>query len=335
MPSQDRLDQIESLEELYEVFDELSIEGGWHRTEPSLWPQPRETMRPMVWHYAEVKPVLDVAGRLIDHSRADRRNVTLTNSLPGNVYATVRTLVGAYQMIKPGETAKAHRHTPSALRIILDGHGTFTVVNGTRLEMRPGDVLLTPGFNWHEHSAVGPDDCYWVDVLDVPLVRLLEPMFFDNYPTPTQPDPTDVEDAPGAAFRWEESLRRLGEATAAPQHGMAEREIELTSVDGGSAMATVALHVQQMSAGFVSATSRTTASSLFVVLEGAGRTVVSDGDGSLDLPWSRGDVIAVPLWRSHRHEVSQDAVLVRVSDLPVLTKLNLLRTEQLDQGGLS
>ncbi|GLY70181.1 cupin domain-containing protein [Amycolatopsis taiwanensis] len=113
---------------------------------------------------------------------SDRRNVTLRNPAEGNVYSTVRTLVAAYQLIRPGETADAHRHSPSALRIILEGRGTSTVVNGTRLEMRPGDVLLTPSRAWHSHSADGPDDCYWVDILDVPLIHLLEPIFFEQHP---------------------------------------------------------------------------------------------------------------------------------------------------------
>jgi gentisate 1,2-dioxygenase len=229
-------------------------------------------------------------------------------------------------MIKPGETARAHRHSASALRIILDGRGTYTVVDGVRLEMRPGDVLLTPGGCWHEHSATGQDDCYWVDVLDVPLVHLLETMFFENYPTWTQPDPVDLEDAPGAAFRWQESVRRLTDQVAPPADGMAEREIELTAIDGGSAMATMAVFVQWLSAGFVTASARTTASSVFVVLEGAGRTTV---DGQV-LNWQRGDVVAAPLWRAYQHEADSDSYLVRVTDLPVVSKLGLFRWEQVE-----
>jgi gentisate 1,2-dioxygenase len=315
--------RIVSLDQLYSAFDGLSIEGGWHRRSPALWPEPRRTLVPHGWRFADVKPILAAAGDLVDHEMADRRNVTLTNPVEGNIYPTVRTLVAAYQLIKPGEAAKAHRHTPSALRIILEGHGTYTVVQGKRVEMRPGDVLLTPSWLWHSHShnASTDEECYWVDVLDVPLVHLLETMFFERYPGDFETDVEDLDEAP-IAFRWEDSQRRLAAETGAPAHGAAHREIEL----GEPAMRTVALHVQAMPAGWSSATVRTTANSVFTVLQGGGRT---EADGET-IEWTRGDVVAVPAWRPYRHVVSQDAVLVRASDEPLMRALGLLRTERLD-----
>ena len=314
--------RITSLDDLYSAFDGLSIEGGWHRRSPALWPEPRKTLVPHGWKFADVKPILAAAGDLVDHEMADRRNVTLTNPVDGNIYPTVRTLVAAYQLIKPGEAAKAHRHTPSALRIILEGHGTYTVVQGARVEMRPGDVLLTPSWLWHSHSHMSTtdDECYWVDVLDVPLVHLLETMFFERYPGDFEPDVEDLAEAP-IAFRWDESQRRLAAETDEPVHGMAHREIQL----GDPAMRTVALHVQSMPAGFESATSRTTANSVFTVLEGSGRT---EADGTT-IEWTRGDVVAIPAWRPYRHMVSDDAYLVRASDEPLMNALGLIRTERL------
>ena len=105
---------------------------------------------------------------------------------------------------------------------------------------------------------------------------------------------------------------------------MAEREIELTT-DGGPAMPTIALHVQQSSAGFASPTMRTTANSLYTVIEGRGETLV---DGEV-LRWERGDIIAVPAWRPYSFTVREDAYLVRASDEPVYGALGLLRTEKL------
>jgi gentisate 1,2-dioxygenase len=313
---------IASLDELYSAFDGLSIEGGWHRRSPALWEEPRRSLLPHGWKYSDVKPILAAAGDLVDHDMADRRNVTLTNPAEGNIYPTVRTLVAAYQLIRPGEAAKAHRHTPSALRIILEGHGTCTVVQGKRVEMRPGDVLLTPSWLWHEHShmSTADEDCYWVDVLDVPLVHLLETMFFERLPGDFQGEVEVLDEAP-IAFRWEDSVARLAAETTPPAHGMAEREISL----GDPAMRTVALHVQQMPAGFVSARSRTTANSVFTVLQGSGRT---EADGTT-IAWTRGDVVAIPAWRPYLHVVSEDAYLVRASDEPLMSALGLLRTETL------
>jgi len=308
---------LDTLEKLYAAFDGLSMEGGWHRRAPALWPEQRKNFVPACWHYAEVRPILEAAGHLVDTEHAERRNLTMTNPVEGNIYPTVRTMVAAYQLVKPGEVAYAHRHTPSALRIILDGVGSYTTVDGTRVEMRPGDVLLTPSWCWHSHENSGNDDCYWIDVLDVPLVHLLEPMFFERHPDRLEREVNNV-DTNELVFRWEDSLAAI--ETAEPcVSGMAEREIEL----GSPAMPTTAIHIQRFAKGVRTATQRTTANQIYAVLKGAGQTIV---DGQV-MHWTRGDVIAVPAWRDYQHEASEQAYLVRISDEPVFASLGLLRRQ--------
>lgn len=308
---------ISTEEELYAGIEKLGMEAGWHRRQPALWPAPRETFVPTLWKYEEIKPLLTAAGSLVSTEFAERRNVTMRNPAPGNPYSTVRTLVAAYQMIRPGETAKAHRHTANALRLILEGTGTFTVVNGTRVEMRPGDVLLTPNWAWHSHESAGGDDCYWLDFLDVPLVHLLEPMFFEHHPDGVEPDPVDVAES-AIAFRWEDTVSRLASAAADPT-GVASRQVQL----GGPALDTIRLDMQQLDAGFKSRTVRTTANAIFAVAKGSGRTTIS----GTDFAWSFGDIIALPAWRPYQHHADTEAVLLRVSDEPVLDAVGWLRTE--------
>ena len=307
---------MKSLDELYGAIEKLHMEGGWHRRQPSLWPEPKVNFLPAQWRYAQVKPILEAAGHLVDHHLAERRNLTLTNPLPGNWYSTVRTLVAAYQSIKPGENALSHRHTPNALRIILEGKGTYTVVNGTRVEMRPGDVLLTPSWHWHSHEAIGPDECFWVDVLDVPLVHLLEPMFFEHHPERVEPVQTNVASSP-LAFRWEDSVARLDAQNVAPSHGAAEFEIEL----GSPALKTLAIHVQRMAEGFQSKVHQSTANAVLTVLEGSGTSRI----GEREFQWSKGDVIAVPSWQTCQHHVHEKTHMVRVSDEPVMRAFDFLR----------
>ncbi len=154
------------------------------------------TSRPAHWRYAQAKGALDAAGRLINTELAERRNLILINPLEGNDYATARTLVAAYQMIMPGEHARSHRHTPNALRLVIDAEpGTYTIVNGARLPMAPNDVVLTPNWCWHGHGNDGKGCGYWLDFLDVPLVHLLDPMFFEPHP-----DEFEDERARGAAL---------------------------------------------------------------------------------------------------------------------------------------
>ncbi len=134
----------DSLDTLCAGLAPLGINPGWAKPTPSFWPAPRANLLPFRWSWQAGRAALDAAGRLVDAESAERRNLILFNPVEGNTYATVRTMIAAYQAILPGETARSHRHTPNALRFVLEGEGSYTVVNGERLEMRPNDVLLTP-----------------------------------------------------------------------------------------------------------------------------------------------------------------------------------------------
>src|SRR5262249_36107700 len=81
---------------------------------PSLWPAPRKTLVPAHWTYEQARGALDAAGRLINTALAERRNLILVNPAEGNTYGTTRTLVAAYQMIMPGEWARASPHAQCA-----------------------------------------------------------------------------------------------------------------------------------------------------------------------------------------------------------------------------
>lgn len=308
---------IQSLDALYAAFTDLNMEGGWHRTRPALWREPVANFLPAQWRYSEVKPILEAAGRLIGTDKAERRNLTMFNPAEGNIYPTVRTLVAAYQLVKPGEVARAHRHTPNALRLILEGHGTYTVVDGQRVEMRPGDVLLTPNWAWHSHDNVGEDDCYWMDFLDVPLVHLLEPMFFEPHPEGLEKESTPSEGGT-LAFRWEDTLARL-EADRGNSHVDAHASVQL----GDPALKTIRLDMQQLDAAKPTGLSRTTANIIYAVVCGSGETEI---DGQR-FAWNFGDTVCVPAWRPYRHIAGEDAVLLKVSDAPAMDAFGWLRTQ--------
>src|SRR5207253_2591608 len=81
----------------------------------------------------------------------------------------------------PGEVARAHRHTPTAIRFIMEGSGGYTSVDGERVYMEPGDLILTPSWAWHDHGNTTGKPVVWMDGLDVPLVQALNAMFFQFY----------------------------------------------------------------------------------------------------------------------------------------------------------
>ena len=84
-------------------------------------------------------------------------------------------------MLLPGEVARAHRHTPTAIRFIIEGSGAYTAVDGERVYMEPGDLVLTPSWAWHDHGNETKDRVVWMDGLDIPLIASLEAMFFQFY----------------------------------------------------------------------------------------------------------------------------------------------------------
>jgi gentisate 1,2-dioxygenase len=313
-PTPQQLAQSGSLEELYAHLAPIMTVPGWAKTSPSLWPEPKKSFQAHRWSYQHAKGGLDAAGRLINTELAERRNLILQN--PATGYATSRTIVAAYQMIMPGEKARSHRHTPNALRLVIDAEpGAYTVVNGERLAMMPGDVVLTPNWCWHGHGNDGRACAYWLDVLDVPLVQLLDPMFFDPHPDEFETEITVPNSSP-MHFPWADTQRRLDQAETA-SNGAGHVEVAL----GDPALDTMALAMIRLKPGGATPSRKATTNSVFGVVEGEGSTV-AEGE---TLHWKRGDVIVVPSWQQHTHHSERGAVLFRATDEPVMRKLGFLR----------
>jgi gentisate 1,2-dioxygenase len=319
-PAPECLAAAATLPGLHELLAKLGLVPGWAKSTPSIWAEPRTGFQPTRWSYAQARAALDAAGRLVDVKLAERRNLILANPGDPGGYATARTLVAAYQMILPGERARSHRHTPNALRLIVDAEpGTYTVVDGARLPMMPGDVLLTPNWLWHGHGNDSGAAAYWIDVLDVPLVQLLEPMFLEHHPETHEPIRRAAPNSP-LIFPWAETCRRLDAAPPTPSAAFGTA-IEL----GRPAMATIGLHMMRLAPGVATAAHRSTASDIYAVVQGEGRSTI----GGHTLEWRRGDVFVAPAWHVRSHRATHEAVLLRATDEPALEKLGFLRTDAL------
>jgi gentisate 1,2-dioxygenase len=263
------------------------------------------------------KAALDAAGRLIDVSLADRRNLIMCNPLGGNGVMTTRTLVAAYQMILPGEKAPSHRHTAHALRVIIDAHGAYSTVDGEKTPMETGDVVLTPGWCWHEHGHDGDEPAYWFDGLDVPFVRTLENMFFEDNPVPFDPKPRPVATSP-YRFPRDEIARRL-DAAVADNEGFHGPRVTLEA----PTMPTMQLTMERLAVGARTRRQRSTANRIFCCVEGSGETVAGDKR----LAWQRGDTFAVPCWTKFEHTAAADAQLFSMSDEPLMRFCRFYRFE--------
>jgi gentisate 1,2-dioxygenase len=181
---------------------------------------------------------------------------------------------------------------------VLDaGDDVYTVVDGKRVDMTPGDVVLTPSWCWHKHANDGSETAFWLDFLDVPFVRHIEATFFEHHPDAFQ-RPVERD----AAFR-------IPLATAlAGRTDMHSTEI------AKDVMPTIGLHAIRLPSGSVTEKLHETANNIYAVVTGTVRATI---DGQADEVLARGD------WPCLR--VMATFCTLRVTDEPIMGKFGLLR----------
>lgn len=316
-----------------------------------LWTQasklmPREPIPatlPWLWKWRTVLPLAERAGQLIDISRGgDRRVLAFANpGLHGLPY-TSSTLWGALQYLGPHETAPAHRHSPAALRFVVEGDGVWTTVDGDACDMSAGDLILTPSGCWHDHTNGSDQPMVWFDGLDLPLVGALEAVFFEIYPDLMQPvrQPHNLSErlyggrgaqplttaqsshSPLLLYRWADTDAALTALLGAGAGPMASLQYA-NPATGGAVMPTLGCEMHRLLPGVSTAPHRKVGSSIYVVYRGRGHSVIN----GQRFDWEPGDVFVTPSWSTLQHEADEPADLFAVTDRPVLEALHLFREE--------
>jgi gentisate 1,2-dioxygenase len=313
------LPHIQSLEQLYEVLPAKHYEPLW-TIEGALTPAPATRMVPHLWRYEEAKRLILDAGELISAEAADRRVLAFKN--PGTaaheIARTTDTLWAAIQLVLPGEVAPPHRHTASALRYIVEGSGAYTVVDGRRIDMEAGDVVLTPNWSWHEHGHAGEGPMLWLDGLDLPMVNTLHLIFTEHGDSSTAMAPSS---GPARNLVW-----KLADVRAELERRRtepADPHDDVVFEYGAPALTTLSAWMQLLRPGVETRPHRHTNSVVYHVVEGRGWSDV----GGSRLEWNAGDTFALPYWVEHRHAnpTAEDALLFSFSDAPALAALGLLR----------
>jgi gentisate 1,2-dioxygenase len=299
------ISNISNLELFYREAERMDVTPGWIKREtPILWREAHSKFVPAQWRYREIKAALDAAAKLIDVASSERRNLVMRNPFPENNFATTNSVVMAYQMILPGEIAPSHRHSSHALRVIVDGVGSYSIVNGEKILMETGDVVLTPGWCWHGHGHEGNAPAYWIDALDVPLTHLLEPMFYEEYPHRYEKIASVPAKTP---FRYARHSLMMALDNASPHpDGFHGPRVHLEAPD----IPVMSLSMERLDSGFTTRPQRSTANNIFVIVEGQGETIVGDRT----FKWEAGDTLAVPCWNKYSHKAGADTVLFTVSD---------------------
>ena len=336
-------------EAFYQAIEPESMRALWSVMSGIITPEPKSDCIPFKWSFDYVRARLIEAAALISAKEAERRVLILENpGLKGSSKITTSLYCGV-QCVMPGEVAPAHRHTQSALRFVLESSGGFTAVGGEKTEMQFGDFVITPNWEWHDHGNTTDNPIFWLDGLDIPVVQFFDASFAEGLgedqqeitipkndstaryganmlplgyerSKPTSPIFNYPYDRSRAAL---EQMRRLDEWD--PSHGLKMRYIN--PVDGGWAMPTIGTCLQLLPKGFAGAPFKSTDATVYVCVEGNGRTRVRDNM----IDWQPRDVFVVPSWHEIIHEADSDAVLFSYSDRPIQEKLGLFRDHRGNQ----
>ena len=333
--------------EFYKEIDTLSMTPLWECLHALVPREPHSPCVPALWRYQDVKPFLMRSGELITAEEAVRRVLILENpGLRGHSSIT-QSLYAGLQLILPGEIAPSHRHVQSALRFIVDGKGSYTTVAGERTTMHPGDFIITPSWDWHDHGNHGIEGVsqpvVWLDGLDIPMVRFFDAGFAENDDVAAQP-PSRPEGVSFARFghnmvpvrhthtsatspifsypysRSREALAQL-QRDEAPDAWHGHKLRYINPLTGGAPMPTIATFLQLLPNGFAGKAHRATDGAVYCVVEGQG-TALINGE-----PFAFGpqDIFVVPSWATLRLSASSDSILFSYSDRPVQTAMGILR----------
>jgi gentisate 1,2-dioxygenase len=331
----------------YDKIGPQSVAPLWEVLSSIVTRTPNVRAVPHVWKYDEVRPHLMETADLITAEEAERRVLVLENPALKGETRISDALFSGLQLIMPGEIAGTHRHSPCALRFIVEGEGAYTAINGEKAPMTVGDLILTPSMVWHDHGNVGDDPVVWLDGLDLPMVKYLGPMFADLYNNgELYPETRTAFDnisrygtnmlPIGASFETENSPvfhYKYADTKAALQNMHKSDEIDpvhgikmqyVNPANGGPVMPTIGCYMQMLPGGFKSDPYTTTASWIYSVVEGTGRTTIGD----TVLEWGPRDVFVVPGWYPHFHETDGDAFVFSFTERPVHEKLGLYREQR-------
>ncbi|HET9404026.1 MAG TPA: cupin domain-containing protein, partial [Burkholderiales bacterium] len=247
----------------------LNMKPLWERV---MRLAPGTVAAPVIWRWQQVQPHLMRSAEVITTREAERRVLMLENpALKGSTFATT-TLYAGLQVILPGEIARTHRHAPNALRLIVEGTGAYTAVEGERVMMQPGDFVTTPNWAWHDHGNLGSGPVVWLDGLDTAFANLFGAHFREDYPQESQPV-SRLEGDSGARFganllpvdhrpgghasplltypyeRAREALERLAKG-GDPHPSLGHKLRYVNPATGGHVFPTMAVYMQWLPKGF-------------------------------------------------------------------------------------
>jgi len=341
-------DDTDEMERFYEEVKRVHGRALWQTEGPSKVP----TTLPYLWRYRDFRPLLFKAAEIVPMELAERRALFMANPGILHDWQASNTLLANLQIIKPGEIAPSHRHAGTALRLIVEGTGAYTAVDGEKSYMEPGDFLTTPGGTWHDHGNESSAEMIWLDGLDVPLVQFFEAAYYDAYSQwkhpVTRPDNVSLRIYGSGSLRptWLKhegkyspllnytfaqtyatlkSLAEMGEGS--PYDGTCMEYVN--PLTGGPALPTIGCFASLLLPGQHTKAHRHTGSTVYHVIQGKGTSVIA----GKTYDWDEKDTFVVPSWTFHEHQATKESVLFSYTDGTILPALGLYREGPLEENG--
>jgi gentisate 1,2-dioxygenase len=316
---------------------------------------------PYHWSYRETRRRLFELSSILTTEEAERRNINYVN--PGlkdfMPAATLPTLRGGIQMLLPGEKARTHRHSANAFRTVLEAppEGAYTVVEGTRIPMHPGDLVMTPNWTWHDHHNEGDSHAIWYDGLDVLMAYWVGGTFFQEYAevsgseyAPVQRDVAALVSTYGPGLvnrdailpdhipssnntllyypysKARQLLQSLSDAGSGNRRDGVMLEY-VNPVTGGAAFPSMSNALRLITGRTSLEAWHRTENVIFITMEGSVTFTLPDNVKYVTQPY---DVVAIPSWVPYTVSNSEQtsAVLFSQSDLPLFQKLGFYREKR-------
>lgn len=326
---------------LTDAMAAANVQPAWGRYGDLVPVEPRARDPAMHWGWSALQPLIDRSVTEIPAGQAERRVLMLVNPAFGGEATTTTNLFGGLQVLEPGESSPAHRHTLAALRFIMDGYGGATIVNGKRCPMHEGDLILTPPWCWHEHINDGHRRVVWFDGLDLPLARHLDGAFFES--GEARDLPRDMGTLPDEALNWSGLLPASFSApqysplfryswmdahsalAALPPAPDGSRMLRYVSpATGRAVLPTLDCYLLGLAPQSATRATRSMHNAVCVVVEGEGVSQVGDRR----IEWGRRDVFTVPHWNWVSHKAGKGgATLFMMTDRELMRRMGYLREE--------
>jgi len=231
----------------------------------------------------------------------------------------VSTLLAALQYLNGHETAPPHRHTPAALRFVVEGARCVDVGRRPSVIHEQRRSHSDPKLGIPRNTANPTSEAMvWLDVLDLPVVAALDAIFFEKArPKPSPPEQINDQQtsfrgtpglvpttdprpaghrAPSLAYPWVQIGRRAKRPNSTLQ-GPVRPAIRYNTdpIHGGDVMPTMRCEMQPYSRGpHDQGRAAKPVGQVACVLHGVGKHACWR---KKTLTYTAGDVIAIPSWR--------------------------------------